>query len=87
MPNLIRFYCKNCRLDTTIAEPLPRICPRCRCGVSLNELYPGQSKLGTTFINPLSLKVAPTFMPEVNFQQNKKNSGFKPNPTTPPQQM
>jgi len=80
-PQLVRFYCQNCRLDTTIAIPQIRTCPRCRCGIALEELYPGQVKLGAGYIDPLTLTEAPTYMPAENFDQDKRNSGFNLNPT------
>lgn len=79
MPDLVRFYCKNCRLDTTIAVGQIRSCPRCHCGVSLNELYPGQIKLGMPYFGPNQLKAAPTFEAGVNQRQDQRNSGKRLN--------
>ncbi len=84
-PDLVRFYCKNCRLDTTITVPQLRTCPRCHCGISLDELYPGQVKLGTTYISPLTLKVPGNYKDGVNQHPDKRNSGFNPNPINPTQ--
>jgi hypothetical protein len=79
MADLVRFYCKNCRFDTTIATGLPRLCPRCKCGVELDELYPGQFKLGKGYISPNTLKSAPTYNDGVNQSPNKRNSGTRLN--------
>lgn len=75
MPDLVRFYCKNCRFDSTIASNRPRVCPRCKCGVELNELYPGQIKMGKGYISPNAYKASPTYVDGVNQSPNKKNSG------------
>jgi len=79
-PILTRFYCKNCRLDTSLNIQLLQVCPRCKCGVKLDELYPGQVKMGAGYIDPRTLTEAPTYTPSENFDQDKRNSGFNPNP-------
>jgi len=79
MADLIRFYCKNCRLDTTIASNKKRVCPRCKCGVELDELYPGQIKMGKGYIGPYAYKASPTYKDGVNQSPNRKNSGTRLN--------
>lgn len=56
-------------------------CPRCKCGVTLDEIYPDQAKMGVPFYRGnTDLKASPTFEDGVNQDLNKNNSGMQPNP-------